>query len=121
MSYQFIFSPTALGDYKDAVEWYKVRSNKAAENFVVDVKQKLKIICENPFRFKNRYKNFRESSLTKYPFYIIYFVDKEKNVIVISSLYHHKRNPKSKYGSYFFFLLVIQIIYSIKAPHSFKC
>jgi plasmid stabilization system protein ParE len=97
MSYQHIYTPVALVEYKDAVSWYDVRSKKASENFVITVREKIKSICENPSRYKNVYKYYRETSLKKYPYYIIYFVDENKQTVIISSVYHHKRNPKKKY------------------------
>ena len=39
--HQFIFSPVALIEYKDAVVWYKERSSKAAENFVQQIHNKI--------------------------------------------------------------------------------
>ena len=97
MNYKHVFAPAALIEYKEAVEWYDERSKTAAENFVRDVKEKIKSICINPLRYRNAYKYFRETSLKKYPFYIVYFVDENKRLVIISSVFHHKRNPKRKY------------------------
>lgn len=65
MSYKYLFTPVALFDYKESINWYNVRSSKAAENFVTEVNATIKSACSNPFKFKNRYKNFRELSLKK--------------------------------------------------------
>ena len=97
MSYKLLYTPIALIDYKASVNWYAVRSSNAAENFVAEVKSCIKAICNNPQQFKNRYKNFRETSLKKYPFYIIYFVDEINKVVIVTAIYHHKRNPTHKY------------------------
>jgi plasmid stabilization system protein ParE len=75
MSYRPIYTPIAFNEYKDAVEWYAARSNQAAECFVEAVKERLRLICEKPQHYRNTYKNFRETLLKKYPFYIIYFID----------------------------------------------
>lgn len=97
MSYVPLFTPVALIDYKVSVNWYAERSNKAAENFVTEVNDCIETICRNPLQFNSRYKNFRETSLKKYPFYIIYFIDEHKKIVVITAIYHHKRNPRHKY------------------------
>ncbi len=97
MNYKHIYAPVAFSEYKEAVEWYDERSKTAAENFVRDVKEKIESICLNPLRHRNTYKYFRETSLKKYPFCIVYFVDENKKIVVITSVYHHKRNPKRKY------------------------
>jgi plasmid stabilization system protein ParE len=97
MSYRHIYTPFALMEYKDAVSWYAARSGQAAENFVKAVRDCIALICERPLRYRNGYKNFRETSLKKYPFYIIYFTDEGKKTVIIASVYHHKRNPAKKY------------------------
>ncbi|HEY8658595.1 MAG TPA: type II toxin-antitoxin system RelE/ParE family toxin [Hanamia sp.] len=95
--YQLIYSPVALIEYKDAIVWYKERSTKAAENFVNQVKEKIDKICNSPFHYPETYKHFRETSLRKYPYSLVYFIDKSKKIIIITSVFHHKRNPKKKY------------------------
>lgn len=95
--YQFIFSPTALIEYKDSVVWYKERSLKAAENFVQQVKDKIDKICHSPFRYPKIYKDFRETPLRKYPYTLIYFLNEDKKLVVATSVFHHKRNPRKKY------------------------
>jgi plasmid stabilization system protein ParE len=61
------------------------------------VKERLRLICEKPQQYRNTYKNFRESLLKKYPFYIIYFIDEGNKTVIIVSIFHHKRNPAKKY------------------------
>ena len=98
MSYRHIFSPAALAEYKEAVTWYQERSEMAAVNFVGAVSRKIKEICKDPERYRNTYKIFRETSLKKFPFSIIYFQDKEKKTVVLSSIFHHRKNPRRKYN-----------------------
>jgi plasmid stabilization system protein ParE len=97
MNYRFIFEPVALGEYKDAIRWYKKRSVTAAVNFVAAVKEKIETVCADPTRYRNLYKEFRETSLKRYPYYVVYYIDEHSKTIVITSVYHHKRNPKRKY------------------------
>lgn len=97
MNYAYIYEPAALEELREAVIWYGERSEIAARNFIVELKEKLKAICENPFGYRNSYRYFRETSLKKYPYYIVYFLDEKEKIIIVSSIYHHKRNPKKKY------------------------
>lgn len=97
MNYQIIYTPVALAEYKDAIIWYDERSKTAAENFVKAVTEKIKTICQDPLRYRSLYKNFKETSLKKYPYCIVYFIDENEHTVIISSVYHHKRNPKKKY------------------------
>ncbi len=66
-------------------------------DFVKEVKIRIELICTDPHRYRNNYRNFYEISLREFPFYIIYFVDEEKKLVVIASVYHHKRGTKRKY------------------------
>lgn len=97
MSYRYRYDPVALGEYKDAVSWYLERSELAAEEFVKELNEKIATICNDPFCFRNTYKSYRETSLKRYPYYIVYLIDETKKAIIISSVYHHKRNPQKKY------------------------
>jgi len=97
MSYKLVYTPEALIEFKDAVIWYNVHSKRAAENFIIAIREKTVSICKNPLRYRNSYKHFRETSLKKYPYYLIYFIDESKKIVILTSVYHHKRNPRRKY------------------------
>lgn len=97
MSYRHIYDPVALLEYKDAATWYAIRSETAAVNFVREVKEKIAVICKDPFRYRNTYKKFRETALKIYPYSIIYTIDESSATVIIESVFHHKRNPRRKY------------------------
>lgn len=44
-----------------------------------------------------KFKNYHEIRLRKYPFTIIYFIEEDEQLIIISAIYYNKRNPKKKY------------------------
>jgi len=95
--YQYIFDPVAADEYEEAFKWYEQRSEIAADNLLLAVKEVLTAVCSNPHRYKNTYADLREIALKKYPYNIIYYTDDAKKTVVITSFYHHKRNPKDKY------------------------
>ena len=97
MSYQYIFLERAQEEYEDALSWYKEGSLKATENFIEELNSKVSLICEDPLRYRNTYKNYRETSLKKFPYSVIYFIDEVDKTIIIQSVFHHKRNPRKKY------------------------
>jgi plasmid stabilization system protein ParE len=97
MSYHYILHDHAQEDYETSLQWYAERSALAAENFVKALDDALLSICNNPRRWRNKYKNYHELSLKKYPFTIIYTIETDKQLVIVSSVYHHKRNPKKKY------------------------
>jgi plasmid stabilization system protein ParE len=97
MKYRHIYDPVAIVEYKEAVSWYKHRSIVAAENFVKEVTDKIIVICNYPSRFRNAYSVFRETALKKFPYTIVYFVDEKKKKVIVTSIFHNKRNPAKKY------------------------
>ena len=97
MSFIHIYEPVALNEYEDATFWYREKSIRASERFVIEVETTLKTICSDPYKYKNTYKNLREVSLKKYPFNLIYFIDDVKKIVTITSVFHHSRNLKKKY------------------------
>jgi plasmid stabilization system protein ParE len=96
MSFRYILHEKAQADYESSLIWYLERSQQAAENFVLEIDKGIQLICNNPTRWSNKYKHYYELSLKIFPFTIVYSIE-EKQVIVISAIYHHKRNPKRKY------------------------
>ena len=93
----FLFDKIAAQEYEYAFDWYDKRSKDAADSFASAVQNIIDLICEHPKRYRNTHKNFREVSLKKYPFSVVYYVDTDKGVIDIISIYHHKKNPKWKF------------------------
>ena len=97
MLYKYIFAPLALQEYAEAIKWYEARSEKAAEQFIADAEGRIELICADPYRYRQTHKLFREISLNKFPYYVVYYIDETNKVVILFSLYHHKRNPKKKY------------------------
>ena len=97
MSYTHTYDPIALSEYHEAIAWYGEKSLIAVDNFIVEVDEKIKKICAAPGLYRNVYKNSREVSLKKFPYAIVYFINEATRTIIITSVYHHKRNPKRKY------------------------
>ncbi len=97
MSYRVQLQTRAEKELEEASDWYNDKSEKAAINFFAAIEKSVAEIQKQPDRFRKTYKNFRETLLKKYPYTVIYIFDEEKKLIVISSIFHQKRNPKAKY------------------------
>ena len=97
MPYKTIIRERASKEYLEAIAWYEQRSLQAAENFILIVEQTLDEIEDKPNHFRLTYKNNREARIKKYPFNIVYFIDEKKQSVIITTLFHHKRNPKKKF------------------------
>lgn len=97
MSYRYILHEAAQDDYEQALQWYLERSQQAAEKFVAAVEITLQLICDHPTRWRNEHKQFYELSVKKYPYKVIYTMETGKQLVVVTAIYHHKRNPKNRY------------------------
>lgn len=84
MKYSVVYTPKALEEFEQSIEWYLERSIQASENFILEVRKSIEAIKNNPTQFKNRYKNYYEITLEKYPFDIVYLMEAE--IIVIMSI-----------------------------------
>ncbi|MDB5198332.1 MAG: type toxin-antitoxin system RelE/ParE family toxin [Chitinophagaceae bacterium] len=97
MPYKITFRKRAAKEYLESVAWYKSRSLSAAENFVSGIHHALNKIEKQPSQFRKSYKDFYEAKTKKYPFSIVYFIDETKKLIVITSIFHQRRNPEKKF------------------------
>ncbi|MEJ7680593.1 MAG: type II toxin-antitoxin system RelE/ParE family toxin [Segetibacter sp.] len=96
--YKITLRKRAAKEYLEAIIWYKERSLLAAENFIKSVNEAFSKIEAEPEYFRNSYKHFHELKLHKYPYIIVYFIDSGKSIIVVTTLFHNKRNLSKKYG-----------------------
>lgn len=78
--YKITLRKRAAKEYLEAVIWYKERSLLAAENFVKLVNEAFSEIEAEPEYYRNSYKPFHELKLHKYPYTIVYFINKTKNI-----------------------------------------
>ena len=97
MNYLIFWQQRAIAEYEAAALWYKEKSIQALENLEIAVNKQINNLRTHPTQYRKTYKEFREIQLEKYPFNIIYLVNEAKVEVIISSLYHHQRNPKRKY------------------------
>jgi plasmid stabilization system protein ParE len=97
MSYKITFRKKVVKEYLHAIAWYKERSPSAAENFVRLFQQRLDEIEMQPDYFRNSYKHFHETKIRRYPYNVVYFIDESKKIIVVTTLFHQKRNPRKKF------------------------
>ena len=95
--YKITLRKRAAKEYLEAVMWYKERSLLAAENFVRTVNEAFSKIEAEPGYYRNSYKHFHELKLHKYPYTIVYFIENTKNIVIITTLFHNKRNPDKKF------------------------
>ncbi len=97
MSYQLLFHPQAEKEYSEAYQWYEQQQKGLGDRFEQMVDHRLQQIIQHPEYYKISKAPFREASIETFPFTIVYKSNKKRNIILISAIYHNKRNPKYKY------------------------
>lgn len=75
--YKLVYLPKALNEFEESLEWYSERSEQASENFIIEIQNKLKEIKSNPFKFRNRHRNFYEARLNGF-LLILYLLSRQK-------------------------------------------
>ena len=93
-----IFHAQAELDYDNAYYWYELQDPGLGEQFLDEVRGKLKKIVAHPetYGVKSR-KTYREASLKDFPYSIVYKIRPDMNAIFISSIHHERKHPNKKF------------------------
>jgi hypothetical protein len=87
-----ILSRTAtFGD----VLYYDLRVEGLGMRFYSVFQDTIKLISHSPFLFFKTQKNYRQVKIKDFPYYIVYEIENKK--IIVSRLFHVKRDPKNKF------------------------
>lgn len=98
MSFKTILQPRAIKELLEAWIWYEEKQAGLGDRFEIEVYKRIKEIEEHAERYPERKQFFRETKIKTFPYLIIYRIDEEAKVILISSIFHTSRNPDSKYN-----------------------
>jgi len=91
--YKIIFLSDALSDIKEAMKWYNKQQAGLGKRLVADVQLSVSAIRQNPFIGSVKYMSIRTVSCSKFPYAIHYSIDELKGEVVITSIFHLRRNP----------------------------
>lgn len=97
MAYAYRLLAEAQDEYEKAIEWYLERSIDAATGFIASIDRTLELICATPQRWRHTGRYY-ELGARKYPYSVIYLIDEARLLVIVISIYHHRRNPQNKYG-----------------------
>ncbi len=81
----------ARSEIDDAVDWYSDRSVRAAEAFLRELDQGMRLIAQSPAVWPTFEAGTRRYVLPRYPYSIIYR-EKEDGIEIVA-VAHHKRRP----------------------------
>ena len=86
-----IFDPDARAEFLGSVQYYESCQKGLGKRFSNAIESAVKNICESPLLFRTLKPPFRRYLLLKFPYSIIYSI--EKKHIYILALAHNKRKP----------------------------
>ena len=91
MKYEIIIRPEAESDLNEAFSWYEDKRQGLGYDFLLQVDAGLRFIERNPEIFSPEYRGTRKFFIKRFPYKIIYTVEKEK--IIVLGVIHGKRGP----------------------------
>lgn len=94
MNYKIKLLPVVHTDLRKAKKWYDDKSEKLAREFKLEVDKEITYIGENPEHYQRKYKELRQSLVTRFPYAIFYLVEEKQKRIVIFGVLHTRRNPE---------------------------
>lgn len=96
MNYLLSIRDKAIAEIETSYKYYEEQKIGLGNEFVEAVFNEINYIQEQPLHFRKFIKNYRQLKIKRFPFLIVYEVVKNKNEIVILSVFHTSRNPKGK-------------------------
>jgi plasmid stabilization system protein ParE len=79
-------------DIAEAMRWYAGQQQDLDTRFVAAVKETVANIVRMPLSYAERHKNVRIAHTRDFPYNVHFYVDEEKEQIVIIGVVHGKRN-----------------------------
>jgi plasmid stabilization system protein ParE len=93
MAFEIRFSPRAVIEIEEALNFYLLRSESAASNFTLNLNRTISLLERYPF-FLVVYKNIRAIKIKNYPYRLFYTFDENNREIEILACFHTSQNPK---------------------------
>jgi toxin ParE1/3/4 len=84
----------AENELAEAFDWYEEQLSGLGNKLYKEINHYLTTIGKNPYHYPVKYTGDLHSvALNKFPYIIIYWVDKVNNLIIVVSLFHTSRKP----------------------------
>ena len=95
MKYHILIKDEAYVDLQVAYDYYEEQSAGLGDDFLEKIKERLSYIKQYPLHFTKVEKEFRQSSIDRFPYLILYEIIGAE--IIVYAVFHGKRNPKKKF------------------------
>jgi plasmid stabilization system protein ParE len=92
MNFTLLFHPEIEGDLIAINSWYEEKSAGLGDEFLQIFYSIASSIINNPNLYQKVYNKFRRLLLPKFP-YVVYYLLREEQVIIIG-VFHHARDPR---------------------------
>ncbi|GHT57033.1 hypothetical protein AGMMS49982_24060 [Bacteroidia bacterium] len=90
--YTALYFDEVKNDIQTAKTWYKEQQSGLDEKFELSLKAAIANILKMPFAYAVRYKNVRIAHTKIFPYNVHFYVDDEKEQIVVIGIVHNKRS-----------------------------
>jgi toxin ParE1/3/4 len=81
-------------ELSDACKWYEEQQRGLAKKFLNEVNHYLDLIAENPLQFTIKFSDrYRFAVLKVFPYFIVYRIEENKELVYVISVFHTSRNP----------------------------
>jgi len=88
------FSPRALDDVKQAVDYYESQQPGLGNRFSAQLQISLQAIKRNPFFAAVRYDQVRCTQIKKFPYLVHYYIDTSQSFAYIIAVYPTLKLPR---------------------------
>ncbi len=88
MSYKIKLLPIVHIDLRKAKKWYHKKSELLAKEFKIEVDKEINYIGEYPEHYQRKYKELRQSLVTRFPYAIFYLVEEKQKRIIVFGVLH---------------------------------
>jgi toxin ParE1/3/4 len=92
-TFNVIFSPVAIDDAEQAVDYYEKKQTGLGKRFAAQLLLTLNTIKRNPFFASIRYDDIRCAGIKKFPYLVHYHINEEELLVTIIAVYSTYREP----------------------------
>lgn len=97
MMYRIVVLEQVYEELNKAALYYEERQVDLGKSLVEEWEKAVISIQKNPELYAKKYKNFRQSVISRFPYIIVF--ELEETEIIIYHLIHAQRHPKKRYSS----------------------
>ena len=94
MAFSLFVTERAQSNINEAIDWYEFKGRNLGKSFFTDFEATLNYILRNPYLFPLKIHPFRETTLSNFPYLIIY--DIIDDTVVVVSVFNTSKNPLKK-------------------------